>query len=211
MKKVTMTKREKALLFLLAFLGFSFLSYRFLLKPLYDYQTSQADALDAMLTQQMMVQMRLSDAPNARTRLETAKGSQETLQSRYPAEMPNEAITMILTDLYTRNGLSLVNMSISPAHIQPEGVTAYTTASATLTLSGSYASLRNLIDETEATDYIRIRKLSFSHERGLPAPKEGTPTGEKFELTGVALYFEVTMLAPPPEVAEESPQDETAG
>lgn len=189
MKSMGLSTREKRLLILLLVLGVSFLSFRFLIQPLYNYTGTLEETLNTAVMDQMTTKGVLIGEGMTRQNLESAKVQMEELRGRYPAEMPNEDINDLVTDLYIRNGLTSTNMNLSTNRTQPEDVTSYVTTGVTVTLTGTYGALKRMIDEVESTDYIRIGRLSFATESLGDAE-----TGENTVLQNIAVYFEITML-----------------
>ena len=197
---MSLSKREKILLFITAVLIVGFLAIRFAVIPAYRHYNIVLEEHFNLSYEMEMMKMKIAEEETALKMLAEATLLFEEVKEKYPILLPNEEIDRILTGICVDSGMNPMSLSISdyvvfvppgpegeetPGEIEDEdeAVYALSTVAAQMTARGTYDSLKNFIDRTDNIDYIDIKNLSFTHprerDRGLP---------------GVTLSLELTMI-----------------
>ena len=196
--KITLTKREKILLFSAVLLVFVYLAFQFGFLPLYE-RYSEAQSVHERLSEVRATGDR--NIANRNAIIEANNNAHirlEGLLRDYPLLVPNEEVDTTLTHLCLRNMLrpSMLRITRPPPHEPgsqsgPNGDDAqnneppvFTVITAAMNVSGTYASLMNLFDEVDTMPYIRITNVSYSESR------------DESDDASISLTFELTYINP---------------
>jgi hypothetical protein len=186
--KLEMSKRERILILIALALLITFVSVRFIIMPLRDGYTAMLEEYEALTMEKQLLDLKLMNEETTRMGYENARSSFEDMKNRYPPFMSNADIDRELTGMCVRNRLNPISLSIIErtglsTSAEDESYPVYV-VTASMTMNGGYDSINNLISAAEATEHIRITRLSFSFDIDMNAA--GRPNA--------ALLFEVTML-----------------
>jgi Tfp pilus assembly protein PilO len=199
--KTGITKREKTLLFCAGLVLILYLSIQFAIVPLSNSYSTGTEERDRLRSERDAHDLEASMLPNLRVRSSEARERFYALTSGYSEIVPNELTDRRLTSLCTGNNMSVVALRFSPRPVVPpappqydeegnliepevdDSYPVFTYVTAFMNLTGSYASLMNLIDEVAATEYIRLTNTSL------------TRNFQFDETSTISLTFEVTYLS----------------
>jgi len=186
--KLTITKREKIMLFVVGLIAVVYLSVQFVIIPLSarysDGQSERVRLQDELAAHKMEA----ATLPALRSRSAEAYVKFDELTSGYPTIVENEELDHMLTTLSNRNNLRPTSLRITPRPSRsptPAGGTALPELIKTtvqMNVVGSYSSLMRLLDEVSGTEYIRLTNVGFTENRQQP------------ELSRITVTYEVTFL-----------------
>ena len=190
-----LTKREKALLLLLAVIGMVAGAVFLAIIPLYNHLTDlEAEHLDLLARQEDM-RLELSMEAATRAGYDNAAARLEETRLQYRLYMPNTEILQDLSDLRQRSRMTsqgarlahtqgAIPYSADPRdRVSPEDAAVFVNT-ATLTLTGSYDSIQTFIDEVDRHEYLQINKIAFNAKDAL----EGSATN-------ISIILEIMMLS----------------
>jgi len=196
---MSLSKREKILLFILIMVAILYFSIQFLILPLATRYIDGLSERNHLAAQQARVEDDIRNEALIQAEHEDAQERLETIKREYPLLVPNEEIDTILTNLCLKNYLRPTSLSIS---IPPEPTPSeeseeeedtrdpedmlFTIVTATMHVTGTYEALANLIDEVDSMQYIRITNLGYTASRS----DDDTSTSR------VNIEFELTFVNP---------------
>jgi len=182
-----LTKRERILLFAAAVIVLTFLSISFVIMPMYENYTELSEKYDILVMEKMQTEVKIMNAPAIATNYSRAEERFNEINSDYPVDIPNEEIASILTAICQASGFnSILSLAVSSQRTYPdENIDAFYIVRVSMSLSGQYDSLKNLIDILEEKDNIRISQLSFSVQQ-LTTGSAASPN--------ISVTFEMTIL-----------------
>ncbi|MCL2602960.1 MAG: hypothetical protein FWD90_00605 [Defluviitaleaceae bacterium] len=178
-EKKGFTKREKRMLLLLAFVGFTALMVMYVILPFNNRLYDERERLHELTFDKMMVQIRLNEVASTRSNHTAAYEQFEDARSRFFDEAHISEVGRMLTNLVTTHGLYAMSQSMSLPAVPAEW-DAFLVMQASMTLGGTYENLMRLLDTVYDREYLRITRLSFG-------------VGEE-DLQGISLNFEVIMM-----------------
>jgi len=122
----------------------------------------------------------------------------ERILQKYPMLIPNEEIDRILTDLCISNGLKPTALRFTDSFGAPitdsENIDQendeylFTVVVASMSMTGKYDSLVELIDDVADTPFINITNLGYSLSTNVTAENEGS--------ANITMAFELTFINP---------------
>jgi|GEM_PF-2213548 len=121
----------------------------------------------------VMLEISVEDTPEEETEVQTESGAAQT--------DPTEAQTEEQTDSAEEQADSTEAQTDEQAS---QKAAPFVVTTVTMNLSGSYNSMKGLIDTVEGIDYIQISQISYAIEKDT-----GTPSD-----SNISVIFEVTML-----------------
>jgi len=211
--KQELTKREKTLLFFMGIIAIVALSIQFLIIPLSNRYTDGIENRENLRTEKTLHEIEVQNLPALRSQNIQSRERFEELVSGYPDRVPNEIIdNRWLTPICGRNQLSIVSLRFTqrneppppaPPTTQPDSVNyqepdepdeasylpepgrVFDKATVFMNARGTYQNLLRLIDEVNATEYLRLTNVSYAAS-ATNTMIEGSST--------ISLTFEVTML-----------------
>jgi hypothetical protein len=158
-----LSKRERLLIFVAAVIAVVFLTGQFALIPMYTHYTEISEEYDILLMEKIHLDMKIMNEALTTMNYERAVEKFDEINKAYPIDMPNTEIASTLTELCQRSGFSSIfSLAVSPRNVLSEDIYAFSSASVSMSLNGSYGALRTLIDTLEEIDYIRISQISFA-------------------------------------------------
>jgi hypothetical protein len=171
------TKREKILVFLAVVAGLIFVTTTYLITPMNSELAEKQAELERLVFERMMLEIKLASEEGVVQSNLNARAAYEEITRTYPALMLSTEVDRTFTGLVVRNVFRPNSLCISdPSASGP----AFSTVAVSMTLSGTYDSIISLINEVNASDYIRITRVSFSPPR---SPAEATGVSASFLLT----------------------------
>lgn len=190
-EKAGISRKEKRLLTAAAVLGFFYLAFQFGFLPLYNDFNEKAERRDELSEQKQEVEMRLGSEAAVLAEHENAREAYLKIEETFLQAGITTDLSRMLTDLCRRNGFDVFSQNLGdpadfriPGEDVPEGASAFATVTASMSVSGNYAAIKNLLDEVEREPYINIGNISFS-------PDHGESGGE---YDRVSVTFVVTLL-----------------
>ena len=189
--KTGLNKREKRLLLAASVVGLFYLAFQFGFVPYHNQYTEKNEEYERLLMEKVRVEGILLGEDNVRNANGKAKEDYKALEAGYLLAGANTDLGRKLTALCTANGLGVESQTLNdPADFfvpreddtKPEGNAAFSTVTVTMTVSGGYGSVKNLLDAVDKDDAVHISALSFSMDQG----EDG--------LERVAVTFVVTLL-----------------
>ena len=193
-QKTGLNKREKRLLIAASVVGLFYLAFQFGFVPYHGQYTEKTEEYEDLRMERIRVEGVLLGEENVRKSNEKAKEDYKTLEAGYLLAGANTNLGRKLTGICTASGLSVESQTLNdPAPFfvpreddtKPEGDAAFSIVTVTMTVSGGYDKVKNLLDAVDKDDAVRVSNLSFSLNRG-----DGGGEGlERVEVT-----FVVTLL-----------------
>ncbi len=193
--KSGLSKREKLLILIVAVILILFVGLQFVIAPLYNNFIAKTNELSELRTEKEMLDNKLANEATARAKHETALKDYEDIKLIYKTALANEDMDHLLTGLCLESGLSPMTLGISDSKpLTPitndkqagsEVIAAFSATEATMTLNGSYNSVKTLITKVEGMESLRITRLSLSN---------------KDENGGISVGFKLTMLNESPDI-----------
>lgn len=198
-----LSNREKNLIFALSLIVIIFLGVQFLFLPQFNSHNMKKTEYADLMTRKTEVEMRIASEPATRQNYDTSKQEYEQIKTRYPVKMDNEAVDNLVTGVTMRNQLAPLQLEIKDAtqleldKISPETkdtqassedkqMSVFYIGTATISLDGTYESLKWLINEVAGIDNLRISRVSIQG-----AINTGTVTIGTQKIT---IAFQVSML-----------------
>jgi hypothetical protein len=190
-EKAGITPKEKRLLIMAAVLGLFYLAFQFGFLPLYNEIREKTEQRDGLNAEWRTVETRLNSEAAVLSAYEEAKAAYREIEELFLRSDTDTGLSRMLTELVRNNGMADSNQAlgnpvpffIPGAENRPEGEeSAFSTVTATMSLSGAYDSVKSLLAAVAADRDVSISRLSFSPRR------EGDGSEQ------VAVTFVVTML-----------------
>ena len=190
--KQELSKREKILFFSAGLLVLLYLAVQFAILPLARRYVEGLQMRDFVIQEKADVQ---ADFNNKSTIESSNKNADErflAIKQQYPLLVPNEVVDTTLTNLSIKSGLSPMGFSIKTpsansqvaagAEEQDAAAGLFTVVNATMNVTGTYASITNLLDSVDEMQYIRVTNLNYTTNRQDETSNVGLITID-FELT----------------------------
>ncbi|MCL2499922.1 MAG: hypothetical protein FWE90_06245 [Defluviitaleaceae bacterium] len=178
-EKKGFTKREKKMLFLLVFFGFTALMVMYVIIPLNNRQQDERERLGELTLERMQMQAMLNAAPFTRSNHAAAIEQFDDARSRFLNESHISGVGRMLTLLCGAHNLAYTSQSLTQPTV-PAQWDAFLVMQASMTLSGAYDDFMRLLDTVERTEYLRVTRVSFG-------------VGSD-HLEGISINFEVIMM-----------------
>ena len=181
---LTITKREKIMLFVVGLIAVLFLAIQFAIVPLSARYNEGIAERGRLQDEVELHKMEAATIPALRIRNEEVYKKYEELISGYPFVTENEELDYMLTSLSNNHDLKPTSLRISPRPARPptpeNGVSLQELTKATVQMNvvGNYQSLLRLLDEVSNTKYIRLTNVAFTENRLLPDTSRVTVTYE---------------------------------
>jgi hypothetical protein len=201
--KTGISKREKKLLFGAGLVLVLYLSIQFAILPLSSAYNTGLEDRDRLRSEQEAHDLEAAQLPNLRIRSAETRERFYALTNEYTTVVPNEHTDQRLTALCRDNNLRVISLRFAPRPAAPpppppeydadgniieveveHKYPVFITVTAFMSLTGSYDSLMNLIDEVVGIKYIRISNASLTRNY-----QDGMDTST------ISITFEVTYLA----------------
>jgi hypothetical protein len=185
MKQQGLNKREKRLIFIAGALVFIYAVMQFAIFPLYAAYDDAAIERDVLQAEKDDIDFALALEGITRSSNASARGAYESASGRFPVYMPNEDVSMLITELCRVNRVTIITLSIPDSPPRDTASPELVTVDVTLDLECRYADLVSLIDATRDTEYLRATQLRFANS---------TYNYNAGELSGVSLTLQVTLF-----------------
>lgn len=209
--KTGLNKREKIMILGAAIFVLIFLSFNYMIIPLNKQYIQKTEEYDSLDMERELVESKFNNEALTYVGHQRGEEAFNEIKKDYPFVMPNEQLDSILTKICLDNRLTPVTLGISDAEdfvlkkpdeeteeeVEEENIpneseeseetappSALLVVTATMTLRGEYNSIKNLIDEIDKIDYIRISRLTFSLNNDTPTTN----------MPNISIFFEITML-----------------
>jgi hypothetical protein len=180
-----------------------YLSIQFAILPLSSAYNTGLEDRDHLRSEQEAHDLEAAQLPNLRIRNTEARERFYALTNEYTTIVPNEHTDQRLTALCRDNNLRVISLRFAPRPTAPpppppeydadgniieveveHKYPVFVTTTAFMSLTGSYSSLMNLLDEVVGIKYIRISSVSFTRS-----------IQDNVDNSTISLTFEVTYLA----------------
>ena len=171
--KMTLTKREKRLLFVGGCIGVIAVMVMLVLLPLTNRLADNNEEYERLLAEQVQIDIALATGEGIRAGHASAFDHYNQIRSIYSGESLSSDIGLILTELVTRHHLTPISQHLSfPAEFivpvaddeEEDENTIFSYMSVTMTVSGEYSNLKRFLDSFQDMNYIRVKSVSFVRE-----------------------------------------------
>ncbi|MCL2002831.1 MAG: hypothetical protein FWG72_02365 [Oscillospiraceae bacterium] len=187
-EKTNLTPKEKRLLATAAVLGLFYLAFQFGFLPLYNEFKEKTERLEELNGEWAVIGARLNEEERVRGEHLRAKTAYGDIENRFVRTDTTTDLSNMLIMLCRNNNLDIVSQGLgAPAAFSVPGgaahsVSAFSTVTTTMSVSGGYDSVKRLLDTVDASNAVHVSRLSFS-----PAFDAETPDR-------VSVTFVVTLL-----------------
>jgi acyl-CoA synthetase (AMP-forming)/AMP-acid ligase II len=178
-EKKGFSKREKRLILILVFFGFTALMVMYVIIPFNNRLQDETERHQELTVELAQMQAMLNAAESIRSNRDAALKQFEEARERFFDEAHISEVGRMLTNLCTAHGLFTVSQSLSPPSVPAEW-DAFMVMQASMILSGTYSDFMSLLDTVEHREYLRVTRLSFG-------------VGNEY-LESISLNFEVIMM-----------------
>jgi hypothetical protein len=189
-EKAGLSLKEKRLMVSAVVLGLFYLAFQFGFLPLFNDYREKTELRGDLSEQKSTVELRLSSEAAVIYGYENAKSAYLEIEGPFRLTGTSTDLSRTLTELCLRNGFSVssqllgnrVNFRVPREEGErTDGDSAFSTVTATMSVSGDYASVKRLLDEAEADNFISVSRISFEQDTDQ-------------ELDKISVTFVVTLL-----------------
>ena len=188
-EKMSLSKREKKLLFLAGCVALVAIMVMLVIMPLYNRYNDKTTEFNELATRYQQTEIALAAESLIHESYVDALAVFNHMRTIYGSEVVSNDVGYLLTSIVNHHNLIPINQTISkpsafsiPGYEESDGV--FSTMSVSMTVAGEYRNIKRLLDTIERSPYIRVSSISFrlSHDEGM------------VDTDRINLRFEVLML-----------------
>jgi len=188
--KQGLSKREKILLFSAGMLILIYVAVQFAIYPLIIRYTDNVSERDSLRLEKRLTESDIANKAAVQYANTEANAGFTQIKDNYPLLVPNEEIDPILTNLCLKNNLRPASLRFTGSVRAPQSddtdrEPTFTIITVSMTVSGNFSSILQLLDDVDSMQYIRITNLSYSANRQSNASENDSMISLIFELTFV--------------------------
>ena len=172
---MTLSKREKKLLFIALCTAILVIMVVFVNIPLFNWLADANDELEVLLIEKSQKEITLATEPSVQLGYNQALERFSEIEEKYTGASLASDIGLMLTSLVQRHQLMVISQNISlPVNLEikaKDGSTGNTeavfeTRTVSMVISGEYTNLKRLIDSIAENHHLRVNNLSFALVEG---------------------------------------------
>jgi hypothetical protein len=179
-EKKGFTKREKVLLILMVFIGFTVVMVMYVIFPLNNRLIDETDRFHALEMEKSRLLYLFAAEQGIRESHTVSIHNFDEARERFLNESHISEIGRMLTLLCAEHNLIYIDQRLSSPTVPAEW-DAFMVMPVTMTLGGSYDDLMRLLDTVETIEHLRVTRLSFH-------------VNELGDLNRISINFEVIMM-----------------
>ena len=168
-KKMTLSKREKRLIFIAAIFAILAVMVMLVILPLFNLYSDTTMEYNDLATRRAQMEVALMTEESIRAGYENELALFNHLRTIYSGDSFSSDIGRMLTQMVMRYDLAPISQNISPPtdFIPPsedngaEEYVVFSTMSVSMVVAGEYVNVKRLLDTIEDNQYIRVSEVTL--------------------------------------------------